>query len=66
MNVSSENWVPAGEDPGCIVQELGYYIYFQDGKAVDPLTAALSLTEEALTDPRISIAVDEMLEKHVW
>ncbi|MEE3420300.1 MAG: hypothetical protein VZR02_04260 [Lachnospiraceae bacterium] len=66
MNVSSENWVPAGEDPGCIVQELGYYIYFQDGKAVDPLTAALSLTEEELTDPRISIAVDEMLEKHVW
>ena len=66
LDISAGNRVPTGETPGCIVQELGYHIVFQDGKAVDPLTVALSLTEEELVDPRVSIAVDQMLEEHVW
>ena len=66
LDISADNRVPAGETPGCLVQEMGYHIDFQDGKAVDPLTVALSLTEEELADPRVSMAVDEMLEEHVW
>lgn len=57
---------PAGETPGCAIQELGYQIRFGDGRAVDPLTVALSLTEEELADPRINMAADEMLEEYVW
>lgn len=66
VDISADNRVPAGETPGCLVQELGYHITFQDKKAVDPLTVVLSLTEEELADPRVSMAVDEMLEEHVW
>ena len=66
LEVSADNRIPAGEVPVCVIQELGYHITFQDGKAVDPLTVALSLTEEELADPRVSIAVDQMLEENVW
>lgn len=59
-------FVPAGEDPACIIQELGYQIPFGNGDAVDPLTVILSISEEAKSDPRVSMAIDEMLEEHVW
>lgn len=58
-------YLPQGEAPVCIVQEIGYRIPFADGTALDPLTAALSLEKEK-SDPRISKAADEMLEEHVW
>ena len=58
--------VPDGEDPACIIQELGYQILFGNGDAVDPLTAVLSIREEEKSDPRVSMAIDEMLEEHVW
>ena len=58
--------VPAGEDPACIIQELGYQIPFGNGDAVDPLTVILSISEEEKSDPRVSMAIDEMLEEHVW
>lgn len=55
-----------GEDiPGCVVQELGYVIPFMDRKAVDPLTVFL-LLEQKSEDPRIEIALEEMLEEYVW
>ena len=66
LDISADNRIPAGEVPDCVVQEVGYHIVFQDGKAVDPLTVALSLTAEELIDPRVSMAVDQMLEEHVW
>ena len=59
-------FVPAGEDPACIIQELGYQIPFGNGDAVDPLTVILSISEEEKSDPRVSMAIDEMLEEHVW
>ncbi len=48
LDISTGNRVLSGETPGCIVQELGYHIVFRDGKAIDPLTVVLSLTEEEL------------------
>lgn len=66
VNITAEKLVPAGEIPGCLVQKLGYQIPFEDGIAVDPLTTALSITEEEREDPRISMAIDEMMEEHVW
>ena len=57
---------PAGEDPGCIIQELGYQIFFENGKAVDPLTVVLSISAEEKSDPRVSMAIDEMLGAYVW
>lgn len=49
-----------------MLYEIGYYIEFAEGKAMDPLSIALSLSDEEKEDPRVSMAVDEMLEKYVW
>ena len=57
---------PVGENPACIIQELGYQIPFGNVDAVDPLTVVLSISEEEKTDPRVSMAIDEMLESYVW
>ena len=64
--ISNDMLVPAGEDPACIIQELGYQVPFGNGDAVDPLTVVLSISEEEKMDPRVSMAIDEMLEAHVW
>jgi hypothetical protein len=57
--------VPKGEVPGCVVQELGYLIPYNDGKVIDPLTTLLILENER-EDPRVDKALDEMLEEYVW
>lgn len=66
LTLSDNELSPAGEIPGCVIQKLGYQIFFGNGIAVDPLTVALSLTEEQKSDPRIAKAVDDMLEEFVW
>jgi hypothetical protein len=57
--------VPKGEVPGCIVQELGYLIPYKSGNVIDPLTTLLIMDEER-EEPRIDMALDEMLEEYVW
>lgn len=58
--------MPAGEEPVCILQEVGYEIPFKNGMLMDPLSVRLSLTPEDLNDPRTSMAIDNMLSKYVW
>lgn len=57
--------VPDEEVPGCIVQEIGYLIPFRDGDTIDPLTIYLMMRDRT-QDPRVEMALDEMLERHVW
>ena len=57
--------VPKGEVPGCVVQELGYLIPFQEGRVVDPLTISLIMEGER-EEPRVSMALETMLEEYVW
>ena len=64
--ISNDMFMPAGEDPACIIQKIGYQIPFGNGEAVDPLTVVLSISEEEKSDPRVSLAIDEMLEAYVW
>lgn len=54
------------EEIGCVVLELGYFIDFNDRGIQDPLSVALSMTEEECNDERIEISIDEMLEEYVW
>ncbi|MBO4725067.1 MAG: hypothetical protein J5622_01020 [Firmicutes bacterium] len=64
--VNSASQVGIGEEVGCAVLELGYFIDF-DGKGTqDPLSVALSLTEEELRDERVEGSVEDMLEEYVW
>ena len=54
------------EEIGCVVLELGYFIDL-DGKGMqDPLSVALSVTEEEREDARVGISINEMLEEYVW
>ena len=66
LNLSRDMMVTVAEEPACVLYEIGYYIEFAEGKAMDPLSIALSLSDEEKEDPRVSMAVDEMLEKYVW
>ena len=54
------------EEPGCIIQEVGYVVSFGEGDAIDPLSLLLSLSEDEKTDERIEISIREMLEEYVW
>lgn len=63
--IKERKQVPKGEEPGCVVQELGYLIPFKDGKVVDPLTVALIMEKEK-EEPRINIALEKILEEYVW
>lgn len=62
--VDKEKELPKEEMPGCIVQELGYCIPFKEGTVIDPLTVYLLLRNE--DEPRIEMALEEMLEEYVW
>lgn len=63
--IKNKKQIPSGELPGCVVQELGYVINFENSGAVDPLTIYL-IMESQIEEPRIELALNEMLEEHVW
>lgn len=55
-----------GEEIGCVVLELGYFIDFENKVLEDPLSVALSLTEEEKQEERVNISTNEMFEEYVW
>ena len=55
-----------GEEIGCVILELGFFIDFENKALEDPLSVALSFTEAEKQDERISISINEMLEEYVW
>ena len=54
------------DEPGCIIQEVGYMVTFGKGDAIDPLSLLLSLPDNEKADERIEISIREMLEEYVW
>jgi hypothetical protein len=58
--------VPAGEAPAEVIAVMQYVISFHDGQTIDPLSAILMLSEEDKEDPRVEMAVDEMLKEQLW
>lgn len=54
------------DEPGCIIQEVGYVVSFGKGDAIDPLSLLLSLSDNEKADERIEISIREMLEEYVW
>lgn len=55
-----------GEEKGCVVLELGYFIDFENKKLEDPMSVALSITQTEKQDERINISINEMLKEYVW
>ena len=66
LGTLTDSMTCAEEEPACIIHKMGYAVNFPDGKAVDPLTVVLSLSDSELEDPRTGKAVDDMLEEYVW
>lgn len=66
MGIKKMKRVRRGEEIGCVVLELGYFIGFENKKIEDPLSVVLSLSDEEKQDERVSISINEMLEEYVW
>jgi len=58
--------VHPGEEIGCVVLELGYFVDFKSKSLEDPMSVVLSLSETERQDERVNISVGEMLEEYVW
>lgn len=58
--------VHQGEEIGCVVLELGYFVDFKNKSVEDPMSVALSLSEIERQDERVNISVREMFEEYVW
>ncbi|MBE6852815.1 MAG: MarR family transcriptional regulator [Ruminococcus sp.] len=58
--------IRVGEEIGCTVLELGYFIDYNNKSIEDPLSVVLSLTDEEKQDERVIISITEMLEEYVW
>lgn len=65
-NIKSYRQISVGEEIGCEVLEVGYFIDFEDKKVQDPFSVMLSLSEDDKEDERVQICIDEMLEEYVW
>ena len=66
IGIKKMQQVHPGEEIGCVVLELGYFVDFENKGTEDPLSVALSITEMEKQDERISISIREMLEEYVW
>jgi len=55
--------IPLEETAAVVIQVLRYSFEYQDGIAVDPLTAILSLTDDEKKDPRVELAIESVLEE---
>ena len=55
-----------GEEIGCVVLEVGYFIDLNDKKIEDPLSVALDLSDFDMNDERVNKSVEEMLGEYVW
>ena len=63
LKFSKETHILDNEQPHIIMQILGYDYEHNDCNVVDPLTAVLSLSDEEKEDPRVGLAVDQILEE---
>lgn len=66
LNLKSKRQISRGEEKGCVVLELGYFIEFKEKDIQDPLSVKMSLSEDDMIDERVQISVDKMLEEYVW
>lgn len=66
IGIKKMKQVHPGEEIGCVVLELGYFIDFENKAVEDPMSVALSFTATEMQDERVKISIKEMLEENVW
>ena len=57
--------ISRGEDVGCRVLELGYFVDYVKKDVQDPLSIILSIEDE-MSDERVEASADKMLKEYVW
>ena len=62
MEVGKHPQIPDDETPGMVIQIIRYDLEYHDVLSIDPLTAILSLSDEDMTDPRLEVAIERVLE----
>lgn len=65
LEIKTRKQTHPGENIGCVVLELGYFLDFGNN-IQDPLSTSLSLTNAEKQDERVSASVNKMLEENVW
>ena len=66
VNLKSLRQISKGEEIGCEILELGYFIDYSGRSVQDPLSVLLSISEKDIVDERVEACIDEMLEDYVW
>lgn len=66
INLKSLRQISIGEEKGCEVLELGYFIEFNGKQVQDPLSVLLTISREDMEDERVQNCIDKMLEDYVW
>ena len=64
-NIQSRKEAIRGENIGCVVLEVGYFIDFIKKNTQDPLSVSMCVDDE-IDDVRVEGAVEEMVEDYVW
>ena len=65
LGIREQKQVARGDDIGCRVFEVGYFIDCVKENVQDPLSVVLSIEDE-LDDERVEISVEEMMKDYVW
>ena len=55
-----------GEEIGCEVLELGYFIEYNGRMVQDPFSVILSLSADDMEDERVQMCIEDMLEEYIW
>jgi len=58
----SDSAVKYGENPKCVIQEIGYITAYGDGTVLDPVSVSMLITKQDLEDPRVEKAINEMIK----
>lgn len=66
LQIDHVQTVPKDEMPAQVIHVMKYDLPFDDGRAVDPITAILSLDGEEADDPRAEAAIQTLLEEILY
>lgn len=64
--IKKQDKIHRGEDIGCVVLELGYFIDYNQKLAEDPISIFLSLTDEEKNEERVMIVIKKIMEEYIW
>ena len=65
MDLGKMPLIPDDEAPSMVIHVMRYELEYHDARAIDPLTAILSVTGDDKADPRVEAAIEKVLEDYL-